>query len=274
MRNILAKADQDRPQLARKRLAKVLRSSSPLISVRSAAQALSLPPKKAAKILARWATQGRIKRLRRGVYAAVPLDSVSGETALANPWVLVPRVFAPGYVGGWSAAEHWHLTEQIFRDTCVFTLRRFRQKRVVIEGTSFVVQRTEEGRLFGLVTIWEGSARILVSDPERTLVDMLDRPSVGGGIRQVESCLREYVRRPNADLKKVIKYGEQLGSGAVFKRLGYLLERSGEGNPGILDACQRQLTAGTAKIDPRLPADRLVTRWRLWVPSSWSGAKS
>jgi predicted transcriptional regulator of viral defense system len=251
----------------------VLRNSRPLVTVRSAAQALALEPVRAAKILARWAKQGRIKRLRRGVYAPVPLDSLSGETTLPNPWVLVPQLFAPGYVGGWSAAEHWHLTEQIFRDICVFTSRPFRQKRVVIEVTSFLLQRTEQDRLFGLATVWEGSVRILVSDPERTLVDMLDRPSVGGGIRHVESCLREYVHRPNSDLKKLVRYGERLRSGAVFKRLGYLLERSGPGNQEILKACRSHLTAGTAKLDPGLPADRLVTRWRLWISSSWSEKK-
>lgn len=251
----------------------VLRTSRPLVTVEGAANALGLEPAKAARILARWAKQGRIRRLRRGVYAPVPLDSLSGDTTLPNPWVLVPRVFAPGYVGGWSAAEHWHLTEQIFRDICVFTSRPYRQRRVVIEGTSFLLQRTKPDRLFGLATIWEGSVRILVSDPERTLLDMLDRPSAGGGIRHVESCLLEYLHRANPDLRKLINYGEQLGSGAVFKRLGYLLERRGIVSQKILKACQRRLTAGIAKLDPGLPADRLVTRWRLWIPSSWSEKK-
>jgi len=255
----------------RKRLAMVLRASRPLITIRSAAEALNLEPDKAAKTLARWAKQGRIKRLRRGIYAPVPLDSLSGETALSNPWVLVPRLFSPGYVGGWSAAEHWHLTEQIFRDVCVFTSRAFRHKREVVDGTPFSLQRTKPNRLFGLTTIWDGSARIPVSDPERTLIDMLDRPSVGGGIRHVDSCLREYLRLPNTDLKKLVRYGDRLGSGAVFKRLGYLIEHAGTGHQEVLKACRTRLTAGTVRIDPALPADRLVTRWRLWVPSAWSG---
>jgi len=31
---------------------------------------------------------------------------------------------------------------------------------------------------------------------------------------------------------------------------------------------------GNAKIDPSLAADRLITKWRLWVPDSWANGKS
>lgn len=273
MRTIPSRPDRETLS-TRKRLAMVLRASKPLITIGSAARALDLEPDKAAKILARWAKQGRIKRLRRGIYAPIPLDSLSGETALPNPWVLVPRLFSPGYVGGWSAAEYWQLTEQIFRDVCVFTSRPFRHKRQVVDRTSFSLQRAEANRLFGLKTIWDGSARIPVSDPERTLIDMLNRPSVGGGIRHVDSCLREYLRLPNSDLEKLVRYGDRFGSGAVFKRLGYLIERADPGNQKVLEDCRTRLTEGTVKLDPALPADRLVTRWRLWVPSAWSGKTS
>ena len=36
-------------------------------------------------------------------------------------WVLARAVFEPCYIGGWSAAEHWGFTEQIFNSTMVFT---------------------------------------------------------------------------------------------------------------------------------------------------------
>jgi len=65
-----------------------------------------MAPTDAAKLLARWVGQGWLVRIRRGLYAPVPLEATSSEQVLSNPWVLVEQVFAPGYVGGWSAAEH------------------------------------------------------------------------------------------------------------------------------------------------------------------------
>lgn len=59
-----------------------------------------------------------------------------------------------------------------------------------------------------------------------------------------------------------------LGNGAVFKRLGFLLMRLGE-HEDMLDACQSRLTAGNAQLDPSTPSRRLVKRWQLWIPKSW-----
>lgn len=253
----------------RVRLARVLRAAGDLVTVDDAAGALDVDRRTAAKLLARWAEQGWLKRLRRGVYSPIPVDAVSAERTLENPWVLVPELFSPGYVGGWSAAEHWNLTEQIFREVCVFTARSFRHKREVFEGIGFVLNRTQEDHLFGLDTVWEASVRIPLSDPHRTILDMLTRPAVGGGIRHVEGCFQTYLGASISDLGKLIEYADRLGNGAVFKRLGFLLERTETRDDWAVRVCQDRMSAGHAKLDPALPANALVRRWRLWVPASW-----
>jgi len=254
----------------RDRLAAVLRASVGVVTADDAARALSVDQRDAAKPLARWAQQGWLKRLRRGIYAPLGIDARSMEQTLRNPWILVPELFSPGYVGGWSAATHWDLTEQLFRDVCVFTSRSFRRKREAIEGTTFVLNRVPEEALFGTVVIWEGRVRIPVSDPHRTLIDMLARPSAGAGIRHVEACLRAYLQSPSPDLERLLDYGDRLGNGAVFKRLGFLLSRRPGVDPGVLAACQERLTSGNAKLDPALASSRLVTRWKLWIPARWN----
>jgi predicted transcriptional regulator of viral defense system len=252
-------------------LAAVLRASSGVVTAEDAALALGVARRDASKLLARWARQGWLKRLRRGLYATVAVDAQSDEQTLRNPWVLVPELFAPGYVGGWSAAAHWDLTEQLFRDVCVFTATSPRRKRETVEGTTFVLNRLSEEAVFGTVVIWEEKVRIPVSDPHRTLIDMLARPSTGGGIRHIESCLSAYLQSNDTDLERLLEYGDQLGNGAVFKRLGFLLSRSPVVGPDVLVACQDRLTSGNAKLDPALGSVHLVTRWKLWVPSRWKG---
>jgi len=258
-----------RSSTGRERLAHVLRQAKGLVTVDDAAAALGLDRTSAAKLLARWAEQGWLKRLRRGVYGPIPVDALSSERTLVNPWVIVPQLFSPGYVGGWSAAEYWDFTEQIFRDVCVLTARPFRKKRETVEGSAFVLNRMQERHIFGTRTVWEEQVRIQVSDPHRTILDMLVRPVVGGGLRHLADCLLAYLDSPEADLKKLFEYGDRLGNGAAFKRLGFLLERASTSDGWALDACQKRMTAGHAKLDPALPADALVSRWRIWVPASW-----
>lgn len=265
----MARIRRIRSDLGRDRLAAVLRESSGIVTAEDAARALDIERSDASKLLARWAQQGWLKRLRRGIYAPIGIDVRFKEQTLRNPWILVPELFSPGYVGGWSAAAHWNLTEQLFRDVCVFTARPFRGKRETVEGTTSVLNRVSEDSIFGTVFVWEEKVRIPVSDPHRTLIDMLARPATGGGTRHIESCLSAYLQAPSADLQRVLEYGDRLGNGAVFKRLGFLLSRIPGIDAEVLEACQERLTSGNAKLDPALAAAHLVTRWRLWVPSRW-----
>jgi len=55
----------------------------------------------------------------------------------------------------------------------------------------------------------------------------------------------------------------------VFKRLGYLAERFAPEETYLIQECQSRMTEGNAKIDAALSADKLVTKWRLWVPDNW-----
>jgi predicted transcriptional regulator of viral defense system len=258
----------------RVRLARVLRAAGDLVTVHDAADALDVDRRTAAKLLARWAEQGWLKRLRRGIYSPIPVDAVSAERTLENPWVLVPALFSPGYVGGWSAAEHWDLTEQIFRDVCVFTARPFRHKREEFEGIGFVLNRSQEDHLVGLDTVWKASVRIPVSDPHRTILDMLARPPVGGGIRHAAECLTTYLGSSFSDLGKLIEYADRLGNGAVFKRLGFLLERTESPDARAIQACRERISSGYAKLDPAFETDALVKQWRLRVPVAWQERQS
>jgi predicted transcriptional regulator of viral defense system len=95
---------------------------------------------------------------------------------------------------------------------------------------------------------------------------MLESPSVGGGIRHVADCLKVYLSRPDAQPMTLIEYADRLGNGAVFKRLGFLVERL-NGPKSLVDACSQRLTKGVAKLDPHLPSNRLLRRWRALSPA-------
>jgi hypothetical protein len=56
-----------------------------------------------------------------------------------------------------------------------------------------------------------------------------------------------------------------------FKRLGFLAERL-PGRQDLAVVCRERLSQAMAKLDPSAPCPRKVTRWRLWVPLSWSQA--
>lgn len=252
---------------ARQRLSFVLRSTGAAFTIADVADVLDLESVEASKILARWAQQGWVIRLRQGLYAAVPLKSSGGEIVLENPWLVIPILFNQAYIGGWSAAEHWDLTEQIFSSVCVLTSDKIRHKDQSIGGIRFVLTSMREDRHFGLRFEWVGNQRIAISDPEKTVIDMFYKPALGGGIQHATDCLRNLFMNRDGETDKLIEYAQRFGSGAANKRLGLIAEALG------LDELARfsmsHKSAGNIQLDPMNPGEKLVTRWGVWVPEHW-----
>lgn len=256
----------------RRQLAEVLRKSRGTVTVQEASAILALSRLETAKLMARWAKQGWLTRLRRGLYAPVALEARTADSTIEDPWVIATRVFEPCYVGGWSAAEHWGLTEQIFRTIVVFTTRTVGDRRPKIQSTKFWIRKVATSRVFGTRIVWRGRVQVHVSDPTKTVIDLLDNPAIGGGARMVESILLAYLASSDRDMERLLGYAKRMKNGAIFKRLGFLLERSGVDDSSTLSAMRRGLTLGNAELDPTLPPERLITRWRLWVPKNWAGS--
>lgn len=253
----------------RQRLAAVIRGTKGTISVSDASEILGVPSPVVAKMLARWAVKGWLSRVRRGLYIPVPLESRTAEVPLEDPWLIAGRVFDPCYIGGWSAAEYWDLTEQIFRTVLVMTVKKPRERRPEFNGTKFLARTISRKAFFGLKPVWRGSEKISVSDPSRTILDMFNDPGLGGGIRSTADMFSNYLSSEDKDLDLLIGYADRLANGAVFKRLGFLLERTAPDEKNAINACRAHLTKGNAKLEPRQNNKRLITRWRLLVPEGW-----
>ena len=261
------KPETDSLPAHRARLAAVLRAAKEVVSVDITSQTLDIERRAAAKLLSRWKQQGWLRRVGHGLYVPVPLDLAGSEQVVADPWVLVPTLFNQCYIGGWTAAHHWELTEQLFNETLVFTTRRVTETHVKAQGTVFVLHNVKPNRLFGLKTLWRGAVKVSISDPARTLVDMIAAPEVGGGIDHVADSLNAYLETKTADRDLLIRYAGEFNNGAIFKRLGYLSETRLH-DEKLAAECRSRLTQGYARFDPTLPSKRLVTAWRLWLPSA------
>ena len=260
--------DNSSHQSGKSRLAIVINAAGDVIDIADVEATLSVSRTQASKLLSRWRAQGWLRRVGPGAYVPVPLALLDSEQVIQDPWVLIPALFDPAYIGGWTAAEHWDLTEQIFRTIVVYTARPIRKNPIESQGALFSLKHVKENLVFGMKTVWRGQTRVLVSNIHRTVVDMLDDPATGGGIQHVADCFVQYMQRKDSEPRLLIDYADRLGNGAVFKRLGFLAERNPRAGL-LIDAAKLRLTKGYAKFDPALDCTKLVTRWRLRVPKSW-----
>lgn len=227
---------------------------------------LSLDIHRARRFLAYLVDKGWLARIRRGLYITVPLDATDPAHWHEDAWVVASTVFSPCYIGGWSACEHWNLTEQIFRETIVISSRRVRHRQTEIHGFPFRVKVIASHKIFGTKVVWRGKTRVLVSDPTRAMVDILDDPSIGGGIRHVAEILDTYLADERRDDSQLIQYTHRLGNRSVFKRLGYLLETLGADSPKLVDICKKEMSSGITLLDPTSPTKgQVLRRWNLRI---------
>lgn len=259
----------------RRLLARLHRAFSGPFTVDDAARKCDLIRSRAARLLAYWASRGWLSRVRRGSYITVPIHAASPADRKEEPWVVAAALFEPAYIGGWSACEHWGLTDQIFSDVVVYTSHRVRSRKQTIQGTTYLLKTVSPRRIFGLSTVWRGQTKVLVSNPSRTIADLLDEPTVGGGIRHVAEVLREYFSGEYRDDQTLLDYASRLGNRTIQKRLGYLVEALDIDASDVVKFCEKNLSSGYSSLDPSVKTQgHIVRRWNLRINVRVTGISS
>ncbi|MGH7563653.1 MAG: type IV toxin-antitoxin system AbiEi family antitoxin domain-containing protein [Gemmatimonadota bacterium] len=211
--------------------------------------------------------KGWLERLERGKYLIIPFEAGPERQWTEDAYVLASYLIDPSAIAYWSALHHWNMTEQVPRVTYVqSTSRKFTSRKEVL-GIRFRFVKVASRKFFGLHRQHVDHKRYSVTDREKTLLDCLDRPDLAGGIPEVSKAL---LASPSLDWIRIDEYLKRFGSGAVVKRLGFLVDSM---HVDVLEHDERLmrwqewLTAGLSKLDPSSPrqSHRIETRWRVRV---------
>ena len=218
--------------------------------------------------LERLVKKGWLERIEKGKYLIVPLEAGPDRVWTEDALVIAGHLVSPGMVAYWSALHYWNLTEQVPRVTFVQTPSRKENRAPKVLGMQFRIVRVKEERFFGSHVFTAGESPVRITDREKTIIDCLDRPDLSGGVSEVAKALQEV--EGELDWRRTTEYLRRFGSGAVVKRLGFLVESIQSAHspgPELIDQWQRLLTAGISRLDPSSPRDphRIATRWRIEV---------
>ncbi len=250
-------------------LSQLASEGTSVFTVEDFAKATGRPKEKTWRVLSFLLDGGWIARLSKGKYLIVPLEA-GPESAWSEDSLLIASQLAePAAVAYWSACHHWNWTEQVPRTVFVQTTQKKMHNTKIVLGVRYRFVRVRPEKFFGVTARSVGSERASVTDREKTLVDSLDRPDLCGGIPQVVEMLPAAGQA--LDWGKLDSYLKRLGSGAVYKRLGFLVERAGERLPipnrsERIESWRQCMTGGNALLEPRRPAKGPInSRWRVRV---------
>ena len=256
-------------KIYREKLGLVLRSNPGVIMANHVSEVLDINRQEAGRLLSRWHKGGWISRIKRGAYIPIHISSKTNEAVIEELNLVADLLYRPGYIGGFTAIKHWDLSEQIIESITYFTLNRIKDRHPSYGGIKFTIKTISNYKVFGLKSLWYGRHKVQVSDPSKTIIDMLDDPKIVGGIRVVSDILSEYIESDYFEMNKLIEYGKKMKNRTIFKRLGFLSElKLGHTNKAIRNI-RSLVSPSYSDLDPTLHCKYLLKDWKLRVSKSW-----
>ena len=207
--------------------------------------------------------RGLVTRLKPGLYNLVPFQLGRAREYVDDPCLIAREMVKTNgyYLSHGTAFEIHRMVAQPILTVHVSCTKRLRAQTV--GGYPFKFMQVRESQLFGTIEHWVNKEQcVVVSDPERTVIDGLRHPALVGGITEVAKGL--WMKHEALNVGRLVDYARRLGVGAVIRRLGYLLDLYRLANTDTLDELRALLTDTYQRLDPLMPGEgKHLARWRL-----------
>lgn len=211
-----------------------------------------------------------IVKVRRGLYEVVPLEQVDEGKPAADKFLLARKVTSPYCLAYHSALEiHGVANTAIFNMVALASPSQFRSFEY--EGVSYRWIPRQD--LTGTQKVIWGSAQVIVTDRERTVVDCMDRVGLAGGFEEVFKSLSSM---KNINFHRLYYYATAQRKKVIFHKLGFLLSRqqirdSWHVDDEQLASIRKNLSSKIYYFLARKGSGRFVKEWNLVVPSDIEG---
>ena len=212
--------------------------------------------------------KGHILQVRRGLFASVT-PGVDPEQAPVDAYLIAAKSQENAILAFHTALELHGLAYSSFESIQVLSERPLRPWS--FRGVTYQPVKVQEalqraGKThWGVETMDRFGQDIQVTSRERTFVDVLDRPDLGGGWEEVWRSL-ETLRVLVMD--DVLTYVGFLGNATTAALVGFYLEQHQEGlavDEGVLRNLEALRPKGAHYLDSTQES-RLAKRWNLIVP--------
>lgn len=202
-----------------------------------------------------------VLKIKRGVYVIVPFEAgeLGAESYTIHSFVIASLLVEPYYIGYWSALNYHGLTDQTPPAVYIASTKPRNSRRIL--NTEFRFVTIPARKMFGTEETEIEKRKVVISSPEKTIVDCLDHPEHSGGVEEVAKTL--YFAKDEINPKKLVLFAKKIGNTAVLKRLGYLAEVL------KLEDCLKllavaKLGSGYSLLDPTLPKrGKIRETWKL-----------
>ena len=225
------------------------------------------------KLTSMLAASGWLEILKRGTYAVTRSPLFADEI---HPFAIATALVQPAAVSHWSAlAQHGFTTQMPImvqastpRKVVTPEMRKGQSHRprgrAVWQALGMEIEfiHVQQRQFFGHQTSWINRwQQVAITDPERTVLDLIARPDVFGGVRAAIDIFESAL--PRIEVTRLVRYALEYSVGAVIKRLGWLLDQSGI-PASETEPLQAYPVTTYYRLDPQsAPNVQYNARWRI-----------
>lgn len=224
-----------------------------------------------ARLLADMARKGYAHRIQAGRYL---IETGSGAPH-AQPLVealeplartLLDKLGVPYYLSWHTALFHYGLIEQ--QASTIYCGIPKAKSSARFGGFAVRFVKVSRDSFFGIEPALDFQQPVIMANAEKALLDSLGRPDLVASYPVVVGAFQAAVDRGLVEPRRLVAYTIQVGSAALARRVGFLMDRYGlEGSEALLQHIgpRRRLEAFRPG-DPR-DAGEIEPKWRLRIPS-------
>ena len=221
-------------------------------------------------LLTYYRNRGRILRVRRGLYATVPLGSDPASTPV-DPYLVAAKMTEDAVLAYHTALEYHGKAYSVYRTLHYVSARKslpltFRSHEFRRAPVPRLLQETGK-EMFGVTSHRISGVELRVANLERAFVDVLDRPDLAGSWEEIWRSLESV---EFFDLDQVVEYVLLLQNATTAAKVGFFLEQHRE--PLMVDDIHLSPLRG---MRPRQPhyfvrgkrrGCRWLRDWNLMIP--------
>jgi predicted transcriptional regulator of viral defense system len=242
-------------------LSKLEKSGIEIFSLSQVTSMLNISPAAASKVVHELSVEGRLRRIQKSTYIVVP-TGYKPETYTLPATLIASALIKPYYLSYWTALHFYGWTEQPSRTVFVATTKL--KKPVTVSGVTFKFVNLRPQRFFGYTSSNLDGRKVIIADPEKTIVDSLDQPRYCGEIVEVTKGL--WNGRRDFDFDKMRRYALRMENRAIVKRLGYLMEKLDIGTGHFRESLKAAKSSGYAPLDTGVRGKGTYNNdWNLFV---------
>ncbi|MCK5560809.1 MAG: hypothetical protein KAJ51_09460 [Thermoplasmata archaeon] len=191
-----------------------------VFTIQNITEILNISIQHARKIASNMVKKNAIERVKPGLFVRIPESIILDKQLYKEDAVLIAaNEIKNAYISHYTSLSILGLAERYINKVYISTMKH--QRDIIYHDIQIKFIAVIPSRFFGIRTIEYFNKEINISDQERTILDIINKPGYAGGWSEIINCLKN-LEEVNWNI--LIKYIKKFNNKILARRIGYVMD--------------------------------------------------